>query len=314
MLRFNPMRSAATAIVAAGTFLSLTACDSASAPKTGTLSVALTDAPFPYDQVSRADVWVVRIDAKRADASDADVAENVSDDESANTDPSRDWVTVAEPNASIDLLELQHGNVTNLGQVTLPTGRYKGFRLILDTQKSSVTLADGTVLTGASTPGIAWPSAGRTGVKIVLTKPIEVVEGGSLMVVDFDLGNSFVLRGNTIQENGLLFKPVIRATATEGTGSISGTVKSGGTTPAAVTGASVQVLQPGTLIGDTDPTKVVATTTTDATGAYKAAFLLPGSYALRVYPPTGSSLSPALVASVAVTSGQDTGGTDVTLP
>ena len=315
MQRTSYVRTAATALVAAGAFLSLAACDSASAPKTGVLSVALTDAPFPYDQVAHADIYVVRIDAKKADASETDAAEGVDDDAAtSNTDPSRDWVTVATPNASIDLLELQGGKVTNLGQVTLPTGRYKGFRLILDTQKSSVTLTDGTVLTGSSTPGIMWPSAGHTGVKINLTQPIDVVENGSLMVVDFDLGNSFVLRGNTIQENGLLFKPVIRATASEATGSISGTVKSGGTTPAAVAGASVQVLQPGTLIGDTDPTKVVATTTTDATGAYKAAFLLPGSYALRVYPPTGSSLAPALVATVAVTSGQDTGGTDVTLP
>jgi len=75
----------------------------------------------------------------------------------------------------------------------------------------------------------------------------------------------------------------------------------------------VQVLQAGTALDDTDPTKVVATTSTDAAGAYKVAFLLPGSYAVRVYPPTGSSLSPALVSSVAVTAGNDAAGTDVTL-
>lgn len=312
MLRSTHVRTAATAIVAAGAFLSLAACDSASAPKTGVLSVALTDAPFPFDQVARADVYVVRIDAKRADATDTDAAADVEGDESTNTDPSRDWVTVATPNASIDLLELRGGHVTNLGQTTLPTGRYRGFRLILDTQKSSVTLADGTVLTGTSTPGIVWPSAGRTGIKINLAQPIEVDANGSLMVVDFDLGNSFVMRGATIEENGLLFKPVIRATANEETGAISGTVTSGGASP--VAGASVQVLQAGTAIDDTDPAKVVATTTTDASGAYKAAFLLPATYAVRVYPPTGSPLSPALVAAVAVTSGHETSGTNVTLP
>jgi len=32
------------------------------------------------------------------------------------------------------------------------------------------------------------------------------------MVVDFDVANSFVMRGNSLAQNGLLFKPVIRAT------------------------------------------------------------------------------------------------------
>jgi hypothetical protein len=32
------------------------------------------------------------------------------------------------------------------------------------------------------------------------------------MLVDFDVANSFVLRGNTILQNGLLFKPVVKAT------------------------------------------------------------------------------------------------------
>jgi hypothetical protein len=208
-------RSFATtaALAAGGLALSLTACDSSSAPKTGVLAVALTDAPFPVDQVSRADVFVVRIDARKADATESDAAEGADADNATNTDPSRGWVTVAAPDASFDLLALRDGKVTNLGQATLPTGRYRGFRLVIDPRKSSVTLTDGTVLTGTSSPGIVWPSAGRTGIKIDLSQPIDVVENGTQMVVDFDLGNSFVLRGTTIEENGLLFKPVVRATA-----------------------------------------------------------------------------------------------------
>lgn len=299
------------AALAAGS-LSLSACSDSSGPKMGTLAVSLTDAPFPFDQVARADIYVVRIDAKLAESSDDDAAKDVESADD-NRNPSRGWVTIATPNASVDLLDLQGGKTTSLGQQTLPVGQYRGFRLIIDTQKSSVTLRDGTVLTGTSAPGIVWPSAGHTGIKVKLDRPFTVAEGGSLMVIDFDLGNSFVLRGATITENGLLFKPVIRATAREGTGSISGTVRSGATGTPAVANASVQVLTPGTTLTDTTSANVVATTTTDAAGAFKAAFLLPGSYALRVFPPSGSTLKPALVASLAVASGQDTGGTNVTL-
>lgn len=309
MKRTSVLATAAAAL-AAGMF-SLTACSESSSPKSGTLAVALTDAPFPYDQVARADVYVVRIDAKLAETDDDDAAKDVEGDDD-NTNPSRGWVTIAEPNASINLLDLQGGKTTNLGQQTLPTGRYRGFRLILDTDKSSVTLADGTVLSGNATPGIKWPSAGRTGIKVKLAEPFEVVEGGALMVVDFDLGNSFVLRGNTIMENGLLFKPVVRATASGLTGSISGTVRSSAAGTPPVAGASVQVVRPGTTLADTVSANVVATTSSDAAGAYKAAFLVPGSYALRVFPPSGSALQPALVPSVTVTTGADA-ATNVTL-
>ena len=301
----------AAATIAVGT-LSLAACSDSSSPRMGTLSVKLTDAPCPFDQVQRADVFVVRIDAKLADTNDEDAARDVSSSND-NTNPSRGWVTIGTPNASLNLLDLQGGKLADLGQQTLPVGNYRGFRLILDTQKSSVTLKDGTVLTGTSSPGIVWPSAGRTGIKIKLDKPFNVEEEGSLMVVDFDLGNSFVLRGATIQSNGLLFKPVVRASASEATGSISGTVRSSAAGTPPVVGASVQVLQPGTALTDTDPTKVVATTATDAAGAYKAAYLPAGSYSLRVYPPSGSTLKPTLVATVAVVAGQDTGASNVTL-
>ncbi|MFL5575959.1 MAG: DUF4382 domain-containing protein [Gemmatimonadaceae bacterium] len=309
MKRTFVLASAAAAF--AGGVLSLAACSDSNSPKTGTLAIALTDAPFPYDQVARADVYVVRVDAKLADTDDGDAARNVEGDDD-NENPSRGWVTIAEPNASINLLELRGGKTTNLGQQTLPTGRYRGFRLILDTDKSSLTLTDGTVLNGNARPGIAWPSAGRTGIKVNLARPFDVVEGGALMVIDFDLGNSFVLRGNTIMENGLLFKPVVRATARELTGAIAGTVRSSADGNPPVAGASVQVVRAGTTLTDTVSANVVATTSSDAAGAYTAAFLLPGTYALRVFPPSGSALKPALVPSVTVTPGSDA-ATNVTL-
>jgi predicted small secreted protein len=280
------------ALLLPATALVLAACDGNTAPGTGELTVLLTDAPFPWEQVQRADVHVVRIDAKLAEAGAADI------DDPLAADPASGWVTIAAPDQTYDLLQLRNGATANLGQATLPTGRYRGFRLILDTDRSSVTLADGTVLTGASSPGIEWPSAAETGIKIVLDEPIEVTADGTVMVLDFDLARSFVLRGNRIAQNGLLFTPVIRATATDITGSIAGTVTAGAT-PAATPGAVVEVFAPGVAAA-------VHTTTTDDAGHYAFPFVLPGSYDLRATGAAGSGLGAKSVEDVVVRTGEET--------
>ncbi|HEX5438402.1 MAG TPA: DUF4382 domain-containing protein [Gemmatimonadaceae bacterium] len=278
----------------------LGACSDSMSSTTGTLSVQLTDAPFPFSNVKSADMYVVRIDARMSNATDADVTDPT--DPGNNTDPTKGWVTIATPNASYNLLDLQNGATVNLGQTTLPTGQYQSFRLILDVSKSSITLADGTQA------AITWPSAGQTGVKINLAQPIDVVAGGTVMVLDFDLGNSFVLRGSSIAANGLLFKPVIRATARDITGSVSGSVHEDSPTGAPEVGATVEVLKAGTLLTDTSPDSVVSTTQTDDAGNFTFAFVLPGAYELRATPASTSLYQPSLLSGVTVTSGTDVSG------
>ena len=53
--------------LAAGAAATLSACGESTGAETGHLTVQLTDAPFPYQDVARVDVWVVRIDARRED-------------------------------------------------------------------------------------------------------------------------------------------------------------------------------------------------------------------------------------------------------
>lgn len=277
----------------------LTACSDSTGTNSGKLTVKLTDAPFPFAEVSRVDMWVVRIDAR---------ASSVSETEASNAASTSGWTTIASPNAAINLLSLQGGVTTNLGTATLASGNYNGFRLILDTQKSSVTLKDGTVLTGGS--GIIFPSAAQTGIKINLDAPIQVTRDSSVMILDFDVGSSFVMRGNSIKNNGLLFKPVIRAVATELTASATGSVRSASVTGPVVAGATVDVLKAGTVLTDTVAANVVASTATDAAGAYRFSFLLPGTYVVRATPPAASGFKPALltggltVASGAALTGQ----------
>ncbi len=167
---------------------------------TGTLAVQLTDAPFPSDSVKSVDVWVLRVDARQADADSA----------AADSASGGGWTTVASPNASVNLLAYQNGNALPLGSGTLTAGNYLGFRLVIDPSKSSLTLQNGQVLTATSTPSVSFPSGSTTGIKIVLTKPVTVAaHAPTPMLVDFQVNNSFVMRGSSISQNGLLFKPVV---------------------------------------------------------------------------------------------------------
>jgi hypothetical protein len=304
--------------VAAGTVacatVALVACgsDSNVSPNaTGSVGIMLTDAPFPFDSVARADIFVVRIDGRVASTDSAGAEAGKDDDSNSNTDPSKGWVTLAAPNAVFNLLDLQNGKTVNLGQASLASGTYQGFRIIIDASKSSITLRNGTVL-NASNNGIKFPSAARSGIKIQLAQPYTVVSGKSQMVVDFDLGHSFVMRGHSLQQNGLLFKPVIRATAIENTGGISGVVHADSAKGAVEPNASVEILKAGTAVTDTVSANVIATTKSDSTGAYAAMWLTPGTYAVRATPPsTDTAHHAAVVDNIAVTSGKTTTGADV---
>ncbi len=172
----------------------------------------MTESPLPAGSVKSVDIFVVRIDAKRQEPTDDDAAAATEESESEQGG----WVTVAEPNALFDLMKLADGTNTFLGDAEVAAGSYNGFRLIIDPAKSSVTLNDetNTVIGGESIVGLKFPSAAKTGIKIKLSGgAVDVTEGAtSTLVVKFDVSKSFVVRGGTIDQNGLLFKPVIRGT------------------------------------------------------------------------------------------------------
>jgi hypothetical protein len=255
----------------------------------GKLTVQMTDAPFPFSEVSAVNVFVVRIDARATDATTAE-AEN-----SAST---AGWTTIATPNRVINLMSLQGGVTTNLGTTELSTGTYNGFRLVIDPAQSGVTLK-----TGAAVNTI-FPSAAQSGIKINLSAPIEVTEDSTVMILDFDIGKSFVMRGNSITQNGLAFKPVIRAVASEATGGLSGSVHADTPTGTAMADVTVEVLKDGTALASTDTADVVATTKTDANGNYSFKFLMPGAYEVRATPAAATTYLPALLADgVTITSG-----------
>jgi len=251
----------------------------------GKLTVQMTDAPFPYSEVSAVNVFVVRIDARTTDVTTAE-AEN-----STNT---TGWTTIAAPNRVINLMTLTGGVTTNLGTTELSTGTYNAFRLVIDPAQSGVTLKSGAAV------NTIFPSAAQSGIKINLAEPIEVTEDSTVMILDFDIGKSFVMRGNSIAQNGLAFKPVIRAIATELTGGLSGSVRADSPTGATMADVTVEILKAGTLITSTDTAAVVATTKTDASGNYAFAYVMPGTYVVRATPAAATTYLPALLTGGAV--------------
>jgi len=304
--------SAVTALTAAALVLPAACSDSGTSPSLGSkgmVVVKLTDAPFPTDEVKSVDVFVVRVDARVAS----------TDDQSANEDldngGSSGWVTLASPNASFNLLALQGGKSTTLGNAGLTPGSYSGFRFIIDPAQSSVTLKDGTLLNGTSTPGIKFPSADKTGLKINLSKPATIVAGTTTtLLIDFDVANSFVLRGNTIHNNGLLFKPVINGTIIDAA-TVNANVRL-----ANATDAGLDLLQGTTVLGSNvafgaasscssvnaaTPNLVVANTgTTTALPGLTTSFTAGNSYTIIAYPGASATTFVTLQNTFTPTAGQ----------
>ncbi|HYD54925.1 MAG TPA: DUF4382 domain-containing protein [Gemmatimonadaceae bacterium] len=200
--RFAPLALAAAALLAA-------CSDDSSSPGAegeGRVVVRLTDAPFLVDSLRSVNIHVVRVEARVA-AADSTAADSDVDNGSKGG-----WQTIATPDATIDVLTLRNGAATTIGETTLDAGTYSGLRFIIDPSRSTVTLKDGTTLSGAN-GGIKFPSANRSGIKVNLSEPLRVVGGSTTtLLVDFDVNESFVLRGNSLKNNGLLFKPVVKAT------------------------------------------------------------------------------------------------------
>src|SRR4029078_7670183 len=99
--------------------------DPTSQTQSGRLIVHLTDAPFPYDSVRSVDVFVVRVDARQADATETEAARDV-DDEHAE---SNGWITLTEPMQRLDLLSLRDGTRAMIGEAEVPGGGQPSLRL-----------------------------------------------------------------------------------------------------------------------------------------------------------------------------------------
>ncbi len=240
----------------------------------GLTRILLTDAPFPFDQVSRVDVFVVSV-AATTSADTTSLAET--------------WVTVVEPRTTFNLLELQSGTTTLIGESVLPADTYRAIRVVVDVSQSSVTLMDG------SEAVVDWQGDGETALQALVEDPLDVPVDGAAIIIDFDVGRSFLPVGS-----GFLFIPWIRAVNEAATGSITGTVMGsdglqGMLVP--VNNASVGVYR--SYYGAVP----VATARTNASGEFLLPFVVEGVYTLQVDAPAGFDAGRAIEAGLIVVAG-----------
>lgn len=228
----------------------------------GMTSVLLTDAPFPFDRVSRVDIHV------------QEIALSTSFDTS---DGAPEWVPVSSPDRLFNLLDLQNGSTALLGEAEVPPGDYRAVRLRFDPARSTITLAGGEVLgtaAGPGDPGISWQAKGdNPSLFALVEEAMEIGDDGADVVVDFDVGRSFLWdRGEHFD-----FIPFLRAITRAGSGSVHGTVvRASDGAPIARGVVSVHIAQDSTeQLGP-----LLATTRSEEDGEFTASFLRPGRYQL----------------------------------
>ena len=245
--------------------------------------VLLTDAPFPYDSVLHVNIYVDRIEA------------NTSADTSGGA-----WVLIAQPRQMFDLLTLQQGGTAFLGQNELAAGQYSSIRMVIRADLSAILWSDG------SAAQIHWPSPGTGEITLyaLVEQPLAVSSSGAVIVIDFDLGRSFLYNYYGTKEFTLV--PWLRAVNSAATGTLRGTVTS------SYSGQSQPIPNANVTLYVGDPNAfpsswyVAVTGRSDATGHYKVAFVPGGTYIVRIEQPDYPVLAPSITPSVAVTAGDTT--------
>ncbi|HEY0817634.1 MAG TPA: DUF4382 domain-containing protein [Rhizobacter sp.] len=221
---------------------------------TGTLRVALTDAPAcGYDHVY---VTVERVRVHQSStAADADAG----------------WAEVVLPvPLRVDLLGLTNGVLQELGQTPLPAGRYTQLRLVLapNGPGNAMPIANAIRLSGASedTP-LVTPSGQQSGLKMNVN--IDVAANQMVdAVLDFDACKSIVRAGNS---GRYLLKPVIRVIPRYVSG-VLGYV-------------DVSLVGPDTSVSLQQGGVVIRATVPDAAGRFLLQPVAPGTYDLVLSAP-----------------------------
>lgn len=298
-------RFAAIALLLAGTASCSdpdTRPDPEDPPASTATSILITDTPFPYDLVARADLFIVRV--------------TVGTDSGSTGGGCSSAMEVATPNRTIDLLALQRGVTALLDTVNLPAGDYGAVCVTINTDLSSLTLRDGRQLTGTSSPGIDWSGSGERILKSDVHEPIAIADSGGRILIHFDVGKSFIPLQDVEpprSDSGFAFIATVSAFDPARTGSITGRLVATGAGGAPILNASVRA-----LVGDTSQAEgtwfVAGTGATDSTGTFTLAYMSPSTrwaganwvYTFAADAPLALGLSPVRIKGVEVLLGQST--------
>ena len=232
---------------------------------TGRLTVQLTDAPFPYDLISEANITIFKIEARLQEGSMEE--EDPEEQEGGNS-----FIVLSEEEREVNLIELVNGLTETIVDIDVPVGSYDLIRIYV--KGVNVVLTDGTKF------DLKVPSGEQTGIKVFIDPSILVSgELSADLLLDFDVSRSFIPKGSSKDVSGIIgfnFKPVIKASNLTTAGTLSGLVSTiEDEESIGLEGATVTVFETGTL----DP---IMTAPTDDNGNYTIMGLVAGSYDVMV--------------------------------
>jgi len=244
------MKRTAIILMTAAFLLGLGACNEISnnsGEGDGRVVIKITDGPFDISAIESATVTITKVEIKK-------LCDSICD--------GNPFVTLSEDTVTIDLIDLRNGVTETLLDLDIPAGEYDMIRLYVD--NAGLKLKDND-----APYGVKVPSGSQTGIKIHIYPYLVVSDGLTAeLLLDIDLSRSFVLRGNMHNNNGFIFKPVIRAANMTTAGRIEGMVKD--TSDVKVKEATVWIEQ------DT----VVATAYADTLGYYAIIGIPAGTYSI----------------------------------
>ncbi|ARN22098.1 DUF4382 domain-containing protein [Piscinibacter gummiphilus] len=252
----------------------------------GTMRLSITDAPACGYDTLHVTIERVRVH-QSASAADGDAG----------------WSEIVlSPARRIDLLTLTNGTLADLGEVTLPAGRYTQVRLVLADNAAAGVPANAVRPTGSPETALTTPSAQQPG-GLKLAAGIDVTEGQvAEAVLDFDACKSIVRRGTAGQYN---LKPVISVIPVRAGGGdrlISSQRVTGYLDPSIAAGASVSMQLDGVPVKATVP---------DPAGRFVLYPVPVGTYDLVV---TAPGRAVAVVSGVPVSASSETRLNDASHP
>jgi hypothetical protein len=191
LIRFCLSALAATASMG-GAAIDTVLVDTRPETRQGMLAVRLTGARLVFVTVQAVNLFVARIEGRRA---------------SSDSGPERDhneWVTLAEPNAVLDIMALHDGATALLGITSVDTGRYTAFRIVVDLSQSTLALKDGRTLPMRGDS----PVAGHRVIDAEVRNEVDV-KANAVTSITFEMrvGDTFSLRGTSSVREGLTFNP-----------------------------------------------------------------------------------------------------------
>ncbi|HXI04067.1 MAG TPA: DUF4382 domain-containing protein, partial [Candidatus Saccharimonadales bacterium] len=270
---------------------------------TGTLSVPITDAPFPAHDGCLAGALVT------VDGVEAKVADGFHDVALVDPDP--------DGTVTLDLLTLRAGVMDSLAVSDLPTGTISEIRLhIVD---SVLVFED-----GSPDAEFKVPSGSASGLKVRIDPPALVAAGQTTtLILDVDLADSFHTRGlggdptcDDLKEgeNRVIFSPLVRANNESTDAILLGTVIDGSGMP--LPDVEVSAYPAGTdIVASPDPQATTFSAPDGIAGMEEGdyALLLPaGTYDLYLRD-QGVDEKTLAAEDVVATAGESLEGVDLTL-